>query len=272
MTPKLVDVSRDAVIAAMDANLSGHVLSYSRLPHGCWYDDGRLVWCASGVRERWFNGVVRARLDPTSVGDAIDGVLAEFGRRDLPMLWRIGPTSRPTTLGATLLTRGFVHDRDDPGMALELATMEEIVSVPSDLTIEQVFDNAVLHAWTAVWMDGVPEPARQRCRAVYDALGVDPTHPWRYYLGRLDGEPVATLKLFYDAGVISVQHVTTLPHARHRGIATALTTHALQEAREQGYRIAVLTSTPAGFNCYRRIGFREYCRFSSYYWHPGDTG
>jgi len=273
MTTMLVDVSRTAVIAAMDANLSRHFLTYSQLPHGDAYDDGTLVWFTSGVREKWFNGVVHARLAPVNIGKAIDGVLAEFGQRDLPLVWHIGPTSRPTTLGAALVAHKLIHVMDEPGMALDLATMAGRTPTPSNLTIEDVLDNVALRAWTAVWMDGVPEPTRNHCRAVYDALGVNRARPWRYYLGRLDGEPVATVKLFYDAGVVSVQHVATLLHARHQGIATAMTVHALREARDQGYRVAVLTSTPAGFNCYRRIGFRAYCTFSSYDWWPrGDRG
>jgi len=273
MTTMLVDVSRTAIIAAMDANLSGHFLTYGQLPDGATHDDGTLVWFTSGVREKWFNGIVHARLDLVNTEKAIDGVLAEFGRRDLPMVWHIGPISRPTMLGAALAAHGFIHDVDEPGMALDLATMADRDPTPCNLTIEDVLDNVALRAWTAVWMNGVPEPTRDRCRAVYDALGVDRAYSWRYYLGRLDGTPVATVKLFYNAGVVSVQHVATLPHARHQGIATAMTVHALREARDQGYRVAVLTSTPAGFNCYRRIGFRAYCTFSSYDWWPrGGTG
>jgi len=70
MTTMLVDVSRTAVIAAMDANLSGHFLTYSQLPHGDAHDDGTLVWFTSGVREKWFNGVVHARLDPVNTEKA----------------------------------------------------------------------------------------------------------------------------------------------------------------------------------------------------------
>jgi predicted acetyltransferase len=90
-------------------------------------------------------------------------------------------------------------------------------------------------------------------------------------LGRLAGEPVTTVKLFFDAGVVCVHHVATLPHLRRRGIGTAITAHALREARKQGYRVAVLTSSPDGFNSYRRIGFRTYCTYGRYRWQP-ETG
>jgi hypothetical protein len=42
----------------------------------------------------------------------------------------------------------------------------------------------------------------------------------------------------------------------------------LREARDRGYRVAILTSSPDGFNAYRRIGFRTYCTVSRYRWRP----
>ena len=119
-------------------------------------------------------------------------------------------------------------------------------------------------------MATVPEPTRRCCRAVYAQLGAASAAPWRYYLGSLDGVPVATVKLFYAAGVVSVQHVMTLPEARRRGIGAALVVGALHQARLAGYRLAILTTTPVGYGLYRRLGFREYGRWSGYLWRP-DT-
>jgi predicted acetyltransferase len=42
------------------------------------------------------------------------------------------------------------------------------------------------------------------------------------------------------------------------------------EARVKGYRVAVLTASPFGFNIYRRLGFHEYCTVSTYEWSPEE--
>lgn len=89
-----------------------------------------------------------------------------------------------------------------------------------------------------------------------------------YYLGKLDGEPVATSLLFLGGGVAGIYNVATLPEARRQGIGSALTMIPLLEARRQGYRIGILQTTPTGLNLYRRLGFREYCLFSAYFWSP----
>ena len=84
--------------------------------------------------------------------------------------------------------------------------------------------------------------------------------------GTIAGEPVATVALFLGAGVAAIEHVVTIPQVRRQGIGAAITLMAAQEARAQGYRISVLTSSPMGFNIYSRLGFREYCTFRTYEW------
>jgi GNAT superfamily N-acetyltransferase len=268
MTVILGDLAPSSILRAMDANLAGYCLPFGRLPHGELHDDATLTWFISGVQEESFNGVARAVLEPDAVGIVVEDVLAQFRRRGVPMHWQIGPTTSPSTLGSTLLAHGFTYCEDEPGMALDLHAMHEDVHVLPDLTIEQVTTHAQLRQWIEVWGCGAPVDVRRCWDDVFAALGVAPERPWRYYLGCVGGTSVAVVKLFYAAGIVSVQHVVTLPSMRRRGIGTALTVHALRAARDQGYRLAVLTSSPDGFNCYQRIGFQTYCAVSRYRWHP----
>lgn len=96
-------------------------------------------------------------------------------------------------------------------MALDLQLMTAPPTSPAGFVMIPVRDTEELTRWTRIWMTTVPNPARQHCRDAYAQLGVAPTALWRYYLGLLDGVAVATAKLFYAAGVVSVQHAMTLP-------------------------------------------------------------
>jgi GNAT superfamily N-acetyltransferase len=110
---------------------------------------------------------------------------------------------------------------------------------------------------------------------VYRRLGLG--DPWRHYLGRLDGKPVATTTIYLAAGVAGVYFVMTVPEARRRGIGAAITRAALQDARDTGHtgstgvRYGVLGSSPAGRSVYAGLGFREYCTIDLYEWSPTRT-
>jgi GNAT superfamily N-acetyltransferase len=93
--------------------------------------------------------------------------------------------------------------------------------------------------------------------------------PWRHYLGRLAGEPVATSASLFGAGGAGVYCVSTVERARRRGIAAAVTLAALREARDLDFTIGVLGSSKMGYPVYRRLGFRECCRIGLYEWRPG---
>lgn len=267
MTAIVTDGARSTLRAALVANHAAYALIYSTLPGGAYHDEAGLRWFSSGIPEPWFNGVLGGSLHEPPAPMTVTGLIAHFARLRVPFLWHTPPDSAPPD-AVPLLAQGLQPFADEPGLALDLAALPPGNSSPVGLTIERVEGSVALREWTAVWMDGVPEPTRRRCRAAYHTLG---TAAGALYLGRLDGVPVATAKLFYAAGIVSVQHVMTLPSARRRGIGGALVGHALREARDRGYRFAVLTSTPAGLSTYTRLGFREVCRCKSFLWTPPAT-
>jgi hypothetical protein len=78
----------------------------------------------------------------------------------------------------------------------------------------------------------------------------------RVYLARLDGRPVATAETSLQDGVLGVFGVATVPEARRRGIAAAVTTHAVRDRAAEA-DIAFLQSSKMGHGVYESIGFRD---------------
>jgi GNAT superfamily N-acetyltransferase len=222
-----------------------------------------------------FKGVWATRLEPDAVDAALDEQIAWFRERGAPyFFWWTGPSTRPAGLGERLAARGLIgmegQSRElapgikvaasgSPAMGADLHAMNEeaLRQAPDDFAVEEVRDEGGLEAFRRVFVEAyeIPEFAGQAWVDATLTLGIGRT-PWRLFVGRLDGEAVATNMLFTGAGVASVYAVATLPAARGRGIGGAVTLAPLLEARGEGYRHAALFSTAMGVHAYERIGFR----------------
>jgi ribosomal protein S18 acetylase RimI-like enzyme len=222
-----------------------------------------------------FKGVWNTRVAPGDLDDRIDETIAWFQARNAPFFfWWIGPSTQPDDLGERLARRGLISMEEQqkqfahgivqteagaPGMVADLSRVNEAVleQTPPGFTIEEIHDELSLQSFKQVFVEayGVPEWAGQAWADAALRVGIGQT-PWKMYLGRLDGEPVATNMLFNGGGVASVYGVATLPAARGKGIGGAITLQPLLEARSAGYRYAVLFSSEMGIHAYERIGFQ----------------
>jgi GNAT superfamily N-acetyltransferase len=234
-------------------------------------DDGRVLWAIGNSPIDYHNCVVEADLTPEEADKEIEASLERMRAHGVPGSWHVGPSMRPSDLGERLLAHGFEYGGDDIGMSVDLSTLPEEVPVPEGFTVERVRDEAGLCAWIEALGSGFGEgPVEAEwVGEVYRRLGLDEEKSWRHYLGRLDGEPVATSTLFIGAGVAGIYFVCTVERVRRRGIGAAVTLAALREARDLGSRTGVLGSSEMGYPVYRRLGFEEYCRIGLYEWHQG---
>ncbi|MDQ2906854.1 MAG: GNAT family N-acetyltransferase [Chloroflexota bacterium] len=262
-----------ALLAAMDASSAEEMACLARsLPGAEIHGDAEVQWFFTGPER--FNGVLRFSLaneDAPYVEARIAQVLDYFRAREVGIGWPVGPTTRPAALPAYLETHGLVRESDHIGMVADLFTLNEEQPPVVGLAIKEVLDQETLQAWRPVTLRGFETTAEhaQMYYEGYRTLGFGGELPWHHYLGYLDGEPVASGSLLLHAGVAGIYGITTVPEARRRGIGTAITLHALREARALGYRVGILFPSDMGLNVYRRIGFQECCRIPFYTWSPG---
>ncbi len=264
----LQDLTPERIRASIDANEIAYGGFLSTYPQAHLHNDLGICWFETDIPLNFLNQVLQTRLEPAALPATIDRIITHFQSRGLPFLWNIGPSSQPADLGDFLQARGIVHDEDEPGMAVDLLTLHEDLPRASNLVTSEVVTHEQLYQWTRVWGCGAPDWVTDLCFTAYSGLRFGPQTPLHFYLGTLDGEPVTTTTLFFGAGVASIRHVVTVHKARRQGIGAAMTLRAAHEARRQGYRVAVLHASPMGIHIYRRLGFREYCTFSTYEWYP----
>ncbi|GAB4526851.1 MAG: hypothetical protein Kow0063_01520 [Anaerolineae bacterium] len=264
----LNDFSASALAQAIEANQQAYLIDLVRSPLVRVHQNQELVWFLTGERLPGFNRILHARFETGDVDAKIKAALAPFKAAGLPMLWHIGPGTRPVNLGEHLVAHGLRYVDDEPGMAIDLLALDDDPRLPARLQIELVRDEETLNQWcqTIAQAFDFAEGVANALARIEASLKPGQYPARRLYLGRLARQPVAVALLFLGAGVAGLYGVGTIPGARRQGIGRAMTLVPLLEARARGYRIGTLHASPMGQGIYRRLGFREYCTLTRYVW------
>lgn len=275
-----------ALARGVDANLAALFRAMTLLPGSEIDESAAISRHLTFPVNPMFKGAWATRLADDDAEEAIDETVAWFHSRNAPFFfWWTGPDTTPIDLGQRLERRGFLSMEGQqaefahgirqtaggaPVMSADLAAMNDGVvgETPANFSIEPIASDADLEAFKRVFVATyeIPDWAGQAWVDATRTLGIGKT-PWRVYLGRLDGEIVATNMLFTGGGFASLYAVATTPKAQRKGIGAAISLKPLLDARAEGYRFAVLFSTEMGFKVYERIGFRDTgARVNRYLW------
>ncbi len=264
----LEDFSRQAVIQAMEENLCGTGIRWADLLQTELHEEPEITWFVTGLPFELCNGIIHAQVVAEESQDKIDAILKQLANYQIPMACMVTPSMQAIDFEQHLHAHGWELDDTAPGMAVDLQKLDDHIPTPVGLTVKEVIDGAILIQWMRVMTAGseMPESVFNLLLDLYAQHGFIRNSSIRFYLGSLNGEPVASSLLFLHGGVAGIYNVATLPHARRQGIGAAVTLAALLDAREAGYRIGVLQSTQMGLHVYHTLGFREYCQFKLYFY------
>jgi ribosomal protein S18 acetylase RimI-like enzyme len=267
MNDILQDLSTSSLISAIEGNLFAIISAFRKWPRAEVHDEAEIMWSMTDIPFPLFNSIMRAQLLPERIDAVIQPIIAQAESRNVPMLWWTGPTTQPADLGIHLERHGFVSEGQMPGMAVDLANLNENPPMPSGLTIQRVTDDETLKQWSQVCAAGFGMPDFV-ANAFYDFMcHVDPNTNLAY-LGWRNDQPVATSLLLLAAGVAGIYNVATIPEARRQGIGAMMTVSPLREARDRKYKVGILQASEMGVDVYRSLGFQEYCKIGQYVWSP----
>lgn len=225
-----------------------------------------LVLADSGLPCDTFNIVCRARLAGASGRHTARQAVAHFGRVQRPFSWWVGPADQPRELGTMLEELGLERAETELAMALSLDALPSHVPDVAGLEVRRVRTQAELEAWAEIAAANWMPPDRQvlafyRCTA--HAL-LDPGAPQWFYVGYLDGEPVATAEAAVQEGTAGLFNISTRSAFRGRGIGSMMTWRPLRDAAAAGCELGVLQAATAGVGLYRRLGFTTFGEITEY--------
>ncbi|WP_426749220.1 GNAT family N-acetyltransferase [Myxococcus sp. Y35] len=246
------------VTSAMVANQVEHMTYLARrLPGAFVQDTPGLLLVDSGLPCDTFNVVCRTRLSGHAVAARITSALHHFRSKAAPFSWWVDPDATPLDLDTYLSAQGLAFAEKEQGMSLDLSRLPTGLTLPPGLRVQRAMDARTLADFARVvaanWEPADPHVVDFYARSADVALA--PDSPIRFFVGYLDGEPVAASECHLAWGVAGLYSVATVKHARRRGIGGALTLAPLLEAREVGYRTATLQASAEGQRVYSRLGF-----------------
>ena len=179
-----------------------------------------------------------------SAGEIIDAAEHAYRSRGVGR-YAIWVRESEAAIAREVRARGYAHDSSTRTMAMEIADLAEVDTTELDLV-----EPTPTEFWRLDGLDGlVPE------------LSPDGAH---FYVARLDGEDAAMLMAFDHDGDCGIYMVGTVPAARRKGLATALSAHAAAEARERACTTVSLQATEMAVGVYARVGLRDLGRFDEF--------
>jgi hypothetical protein len=217
----------------------------------------------TGLPMDWFNQILVEREDvtPEALLDALVQARAQgigfvvrlrqdVDDRFIPVLIQAGlePEAPETT------TPGMVAFPIEHGALLKAAAPE--------LEIRRVTDPAGLdaHRRTATAGFGA-DPAVAQETVCADLLD---RPECAVYVGYADGEPVVSGLGWRTGRTIGVYSIATIPWARRRGYAAAMTARVVADGALTGCDAAALQASEMGRPIYERLGFRTVIRYAAY--------
>lgn len=245
----LATANRDNLLEMLGQFEYSSTAKFKRLPDGfCrWYN---------ALPHNWFNGVLCPRAAQPEDIALVDDALGYFGAMGCPEIsfWLASGVERPSW-DELLLGRGFQYFDGPPAMGMVLDHLPASLAGIAGFEIRRVTSEDELRqfAWLVNDVYEFPRDCRPQAFDMMRGLGLNENNP--NYLGWLDGVAVASVSAYYGAGVVGIYNVATLAEARGKGIGSAITLHALQEARALGYQAGTLQASEMGEPIYRRLGF-----------------
>jgi ribosomal protein S18 acetylase RimI-like enzyme len=218
----------------------------------------RLVY-VTGLPASFANGVKAPRLAEADVDETIQRVSGLLRSAGVPGTWVLTDLSRPEDLGERLERAGIPQSFELPILTADMDRLGLDREDPAALEIRRVANVDDHRRWLFAMEVGfdMPNGHTRTIDQTALAVGFDADAKWVRFVGTTTNTVVASSGLMLFGGVAGVYNVATVPEARRRGFGAAMTRAALRYARDRGYRVAILGTSPMGRGVYERMGFRD---------------
>ena len=233
----------------------------------------RLTW-SHGHSRLWTklahpgsNHVRRVQWSAEEADQRIEETMGWFRERGLGVQWNVGPHDTPADLGERLIAHGFLRAGDQAMMLrFGLESLEDIAINPEievvDLKERPDLWEASLQLTATAFHWPAEQTENERAGWFEDLQ----SRAVRAYMALIDGVPVAHGQLILQSGVAYLGGAATLPEYRSRKIYSTLLRRRLEQAREEGYEVAMIHAEPMSRRVVSKFGFETVAMYDVYGW------
>lgn len=223
-------------------------------------EDGMILVCAGLSSVSLFNVafVTRPLIDPQG---AVDRTIRYFKDKNIPGLICVREGVDPM-IDEVAKSRGLTPAPPHPGMILHPISSATVPPQLKDFEIVQVKTEPDLNDFARIANAafGMPDGFSRQIttKSTLQHPGVT------YFLGKLDGNPIATSALIRTGTVAGIYWVTVDSNYRRRGFGTQMCWAAAQAGQQEGCCTANLQASKFGRSVYERVGFRIALPYNNY--------
>lgn len=221
--------------------------------------DDDVLRCKTEIPGAYWSGILKSNCTEDEADVLIEKQLEYFrSRGHSGFMWYVLPSTNPKNMKSRLEAQGFLKIASSPMMSIDLHDLPEQKEIPG-LEIKPVRNKKEMKIF-----DKVLETQFKLGEAVFKKIyeidcsrGFEEDCSRQLYVAYQDRVPVSTNFMFLDEDVAGLYKIATHPDYCRKGIGTAVTLAPLYEAKERGYNVGIIQSTEAGYNVYRKLGFKE---------------
>lgn len=251
----------EADFAALQATISS-----SPVMHRAEEPDAVTYW--SDVDLAALNVIADAHIPPDKVAARFPALVEPFFRRGRPFLWLTTPSSTTPQLEAALAQAGF--------RARQLPTLHRAAGTPldpyapDDVYIDLAWPDQVADVTAAIFRDSrhVDDPTRHHLDLL-EGMDPDTNH---FFVARslLDGQTLGASTMHVRHNSAMLANISTVPGARGRGIARALTATMVNRATTTGQDNVSVVARHGTYEMLVDLGFRTQFDLVTWRWDPRD--
>jgi GNAT superfamily N-acetyltransferase len=245
--------SERELAAAANANFLGSFEKLVEHSPGGEVREGSVFAFVTGYPVPLFNGcVVTASTAPRELEASIGWV------RERALPYRVWVVDELVESLAGVLQRAGLDVDPQPYPNMTLCPSADAPAPPEDVTVAAMAGSEVGDFVAASVEVGLPLELAERIFTP-SFIGDGDVQA---YIGLLADRPAGTALAIRTGEVSGVYNVGVAPHARRRGLGTALTWAAVEAGTTWGCEPIVLQSTAMAYSMYEAIGFRTVARFA----------